>query len=96
MRRGSDWVTLEAVPVSSKLPNGADGPAVILSQQRHRFVAEETVSTPAGRFVTRHYEFGFPERPSIHYWIRPQDYLLVKCRWDYLKQSYLLTRLDTW
>lgn len=95
-RTADEWVTLDAVPVSSKLPNGADGPAVILSQQRHRFVSEETVSTAAGRFETHHYEFGFSDRPSIHYWVRPQDYLLVKCRWDFLKQSYVLTELETW
>lgn len=93
LRNGCRWTTLQAVPVSSKLPNGADGPALILSDQRHRFVAEESVTTPAGQFVTHHYQFGFDDRPPIHYWIRPEDYLLVKCRWDLLRQTYLLTQL---
>lgn len=50
--------------------------------------------TRAGSFDVRHYEFLFEHWPSIHYWISSNDYLLVQCRWDLLKQTYELVRLD--
>ena len=44
--------------------------------------------------MTRHYEFLLKDRPSIHYWVTGPDYLLVRARWDLLKQSYELVSLE--
>ena len=93
-QRNDDAETLlENVVISSRLPNGADGPALLLSNQRHVFVGNEDVETKAGRFATRHYEFRFDDKPPIHYWISGEDYVLVRARWDLLKQTYDLVSL---
>ena len=95
IRMGTHPGFLEDVPVTSKLPNGGDGPGITFSKQQHRFVGQETVKVPAGEFDTRHYEFMFDHWPSIHYWVAGDDYLLVRCRWDHLQQSYELSQLET-
>ncbi|MEM7502516.1 MAG: hypothetical protein AAF417_10760 [Pseudomonadota bacterium] len=93
-QRENDAETLlENVVISSRLPNGADGPALLLSNQRHVFVGNEDVDTKAGRFETRHYEFRFDGKPPIHYWINGEDYVLVRARWDLLRQTYDLVSL---
>ncbi|MEM7281911.1 MAG: hypothetical protein AAF438_09820, partial [Pseudomonadota bacterium] len=94
IRMGTHPGFLESVPITSKLPNGGDGPGIQFSRQQHRYVGDETIEVAAGQFETRHYEFIFDQWPSIHYWISGEDYLLVKCRWDHLKQTYELTQLD--
>lgn len=92
-RGGAAEFTVQGVPVTSKLPNGADGPAVLMDQHRHRFLGEEVVTTAAGRFECRHYQFLFDQWPAIDYWVSGPDYLLVKCRWDLLHQTYELVEL---
>ena len=83
------------VLITSRLPNGADGPALLLSDHHYRYLGAETVETPAGRFATRYFEFLLEDRPSIHYWLHGEDYLLIRCRWDLLRQSYELVELAT-
>ncbi len=82
------------VIVTSTLPNGGDGPALILRKHHHRFLGAESVRTRAGRFDCRHFEFVLGDRPSIHYWLHGDNYLLIRCRWDLLEQTYELVRLD--
>lgn len=94
IRMGEHPGQLIGIPVTSKLPNGGDGPGIVLSNQQHCFMGEEEISTRAGTFVTRHYEFLFDQWPSIHYWIHGEDNVLVKCRWDFLEQTYELVSLD--
>ena len=94
-RADADHANLDGVVLSSRLPNGGDGPALKFSDQRHRFVGEEVVETPAGRFDTQHYEFLLADRPSIHYWISGPDFVFVRARWDLLRQTYELVDIDT-
>lgn len=94
-QRGAEQeCTLQGIPVTSKLPNGADGPAVLMDEHRHRFLGEEVVTTAAGRFDCRHYQFLFDDWPAIDYWVHGPDYLLVKCRWDLLHPTYELVELE--
>ena len=86
---------LDNVVVTSHLPNGADGPDLLFSNHHYRYIGNETVDVPAGRFATRHFEFLLPDKPSIHYWLSGGDYLLVRCRWELLQQSYELVELAT-
>lgn len=79
--------------ITSRLPNGGDGPALLFSNQQHRFLGEERVTVEAGTFDCRRYQFVFEEWPAIDYWIYGGDYLLVRCRWDYLSQTYELAEL---
>ncbi|MDX1516942.1 MAG: hypothetical protein R3288_08895 [Woeseiaceae bacterium] len=91
-RRAGDRVdrVAECVLVTSHLPNGGDGPALEFSRHRYRFLGCETLDAAAGRFETRHFEFLLDDRPPIHYWTAGPDYLLVRARWDLLRQSYEL------
>lgn len=86
--------TLDNAVISSRLSNGGDGPALLFSSQRHRFLGEETVTVGAGTFACRRYQFLFEEWPAIDYWVHSEDYLLVRCRWDHLSQTYELVELD--
>ena len=86
---------LNGVVLSSRLPNGGDGPALKFSDQRHRYIADEEIETRAGRFDTQHYEFLLEGRPSIHYWVTGPDFVFVRARWDLLRQSYELVELHT-
>lgn len=94
IRMGNHPQVLDAVPVTSKLPNGGDGPNIIFSRQKHRYVGEEEITVAAGTFLTRHYEFLFDQWPPIHYWLCGEHYLLIQCRWDHLNQTYQLVSLD--
>lgn len=87
--------SLEDTVISSRLANGGDGPSLLFSTQHHRFLGEETVTVEAGTFDCRHYQFVFERWPAIDYWIYGEDYLLVRCRWDHLKQTYELAELQT-
>lgn len=93
-RGDNEEFVMRGIPVTSTLPNGADGPAVVVAEHRHRFLGETTVTTAAGRFDCRHYQFVFDEWPAIDYWVYGPDYLLVKCRWDLLRQTYELVELS--
>ena len=93
VRRGAAEANLDGVVLSSRLPNGGDGPALKFSDQRHRYIGDEVIETRAGRFETRHYEFLLADRPSIHYWITGPDFLFVRARWDLLRQTYDLVEL---
>jgi hypothetical protein len=86
---------MENAVVCSRLPNGGDGPDLHLSAQHHRYLDNESVTTPAGRFDCRHYQFLFEQWPPIHYWIHGDDYLLVRCRWDLFNQTYELAKLGS-
>ncbi len=92
-RDGAAECVIAGIPITSKLPNGGDGPTVILAEHRHRYVGEEQITVPAGQFQCRHYQFLFDDWPAIDYWVHGPDYLMVKCRWDLLRQSYILTEL---
>ncbi len=92
-RKNDTESLLRNVVISSRLPNGADGPALLLSNQQHVFVGDEEIRTKAGCFQTRHYEFRFDDKPAIHYWISGEEYVLVRARWDLLQQTYDLVHL---
>lgn len=94
VRGPSARAALKDVPITSRKPDGSDGPAWHLSRHEHLYLGEEQVQTEAGSFMTRHYEFLLKDRPSIHYWVTGPDYLLVRARWDLLKQSYELVSLE--
>ncbi len=74
--------------ITSHAANGGDGPALTFAEQHHRYVKDEEITTEAGTFAARKYEFIFEDRPSIQYWITGEDYIIVRCRWDHLKQTY--------
>jgi hypothetical protein len=93
LRGSRQEAVMENAVVCSRLPNGGDGPGLHLSTQHHRYVGDEPVTTPAGRFDCRHYEFLFEQWPPIHYWVHGDDYLLVRCRWDLFNQTYELAKL---
>lgn len=92
--RDGDVLPLDRVVISSRLPNGGDGPALLFSDQLHRYLGDETIETSAGRFDTGHYEFLVSDKPPIHYWVTGTDYLLVRARWDLLRQTYELVSLN--
>ena len=92
-KRACDAILPNTV-VSSHASNGGDGPDLIFTDQHHRFLGEEMITTAAGEFETRRYEFVFEDRPSIQYWVTGQDYVIVRCRWDLLNQTYDLVRLE--
>ena len=94
IRADAESVELPNVVVCSRLANGGEAPNYHLTTQRHRYRGEASITTPAGTFVTRHYSFHFDQWPPIHYWVHGDDYLLVQCRWDHLRQSYRLVDLN--
>lgn len=94
-RGGRQEAVMENTVICSRLPNGGDGPDLHLSAQHHRYLANESVTTPAGSFDCRHYQFLFEQWPPIHYWVHGDDYLLVRCRWDLFSQTYELVELSS-
>ena len=78
------------VLMSSPLPNGASGPMLSPLALTAEYLGEEEITVPAGTFVTDHYRYVLPDDPDEHVWVIPEDYTLVRLRWDRLETTYEL------
>jgi hypothetical protein len=77
--------------------NGTDGPLGRMETLVIRYIGEEEVTVPAGRFPCRHYRFESPDLPSIpvsDVFVHGDLSLLVRYDWGGLDLEYVLTRLD--
>lgn len=77
--------------------NGTDGPLGRMETLAIRYLGEEEVSVPAGRFPCRHYRFESPDLPNIpvsEVFVHADLSLLVRYDWGGFDLEYVLTRLD--
>lgn len=82
----------------SALPNGGSGPLIghgFSGDGRPgeidlRFVGEEEVEVPAGRFRADHFSIERKERVPLEVWGAGPNIVPVKLRWDLIPRTYLL------
>ena len=82
---------------TSHMPNGGSGPKLVptpIEYAYKKYVKDEPIEVPAGRFETKHFQFFVGEYPPIDIWTYGSDYIPVRLRWDLLKQSYELMELE--
>ena len=76
--------------------NGTDGPLGRLETLDVRFLGEEDVTVPAGRFRCRHFTFDtkhVKDVPTSHVYVTGEHSLLVRYDWDGFGLEYVLERL---
>ena len=95
--KGKDASELGMCFASSHLPNGGSGPTLEPADNsftQHRYIGMEEITVPAGTFQTEHFQFLVDGYPPIDIWAIGEDYVPVRLRWDYLKQTYDLVSLS--
>lgn len=72
--------------------NGTDGPLGRLETHRVRFVNEEEIEVPAGRFKATHFQIdsNLLKVPAAHLWVAGQDRILLRYDWGELDLEYVL------
>ncbi len=97
LRRGDPSEYLLRTATSSPLPHGGSGPIASAVNVNVKYIGEETITTPAGTFATRHFEDWFlrrtPPPPPVVVWMTGEDAIPVRLRWDLLSQTYELVEL---
>jgi hypothetical protein len=75
--------------------DGADGPLGRVETCRVKFISEEEVEVPAGRFKAAHFQMDSDnlEVPAANLWVAGEDKILLRCDWRELDLEYVLT---TW
>jgi hypothetical protein len=82
---------------TSSHPNGTDGPLGRLENLRVRFVNEEEMEVPAGRFKATHFQIDSNHKdvPTSHLWVAGQDKILLRYDQSELDLEYILTAWKT-
>jgi hypothetical protein len=81
---------------TSTQADGGTGPLLVPStgRKKRRYLGEETMSVPAGTFKVAHFEDSFPDKPPAELWVTGEDYVPVRVRWSFRKQTYELVELS--
>ena len=73
--------------------DGADGPLGRVETCRVKFIGEEEVEIPAGRFKATQFQVDSDnlEVPASNIWVAGEDKILLRCDWRELDLEYVLT-----
>lgn len=77
-------------------PDGGSGPLLVPSTGRklRRYLGEDTISVPAGRFRVAHFQDSFPDKPPAELWVTGEDLVPVRVAWPFRRQTYELIELS--
>jgi hypothetical protein len=93
--RPGEFIALDII-TNSLSPNGEQGLIAMPSFIDVAYLADETVTVPAGRFDARHYALRWqPDWPAAHLWVHGPSALFLRLTWDMIDSRYELMAVRT-
>lgn len=74
--------------------NGTDGPLGRMETYRIRFIGDEEITVPAGKFPAKHFtmDSDLLKVPTSHLWVSGEDAILLRYDWNDYDLEYVLTQ----